>query len=1293
MLKSHERFHSANGKRLILVADDEMVNREMLNIILQPEYELIFACDGEEALKKMREYGDVLSLVLLDLMMPVMSGTTLLKEVKGDPVLKQIPVIVLTGDQEAEVESLQNGASDFIPKPYPKPEVILARVLRTIELSEDRQIILSTERDHLTGLYNREYFYRYAEQFDHHHKDMEMDAIVVDINHFHTINERFGTAYGDSILRQIGKKVRAMVQDTGGIVCRQADTFMIYCPHGKEYKAILESASSGLSVDNEDGNSVRLRMGVYANADKTLDIERRFDRAKMAADTVRNSFTRTIGIYDNTMYERELYTEQLIEDFPKAIAEKQFKVYYQPKFDIRPDAPILASAEALVRWQHPVLGIISPGVFIPLFEENGLIPTLDNYVWETVAKQIRDWKDRLGFAVPVSVNISRIDMYDPDLIEKLQGLVSDNGLSPSELLLEITESAYTQDSQQIIGTVNRLRELGFHIEMDDFGTGYSSLNMISALPIDVLKLDMQFIRSAFDHGRDTRMLEIIIDIADYLSVPVIAEGVETEEQLNALKAMGCDFVQGYYFSRPVPTEEFERFLIERRELGTDWPEEDRLEEKAPSAGFGKIVYALSSGFQSVYYVDTENNHYVEFSSEGKHEDLQIETGGSDFFADTQRNIQHVVFEEDRARVSLCLQKDELLAQLADGHPYTLTYRLIIAGEPTYYTLKAVKTTTPDTHHIVIGVSNVDDQIKQTEALEKGRNTLDFNGLARFLSNDVESIYYVDTAADTYMEFVTKGAYGALKLEITGTAFFDDCQKNIKSVVYAEDQEKVSAAMEKDALLSALENDQMFSIDYRLLIDGRPLYYRMRAHLVEDDDKSHIIIGVSNIDAEVTEGQKLEKERQSAATYSRIAQALARDYFSIYYVDINTDYFIEYSSNDKFLDLGIEKNGGDFFNLSRKNMERVAHPEDLEQFLSVFTKENVMRELEQNGVFAISYRLLFDGVPNYVRMKITQMGDSHIVVGISNVNAEMRRQQEALTYSRIARALARDYFCIYYVDTETDRFIEYSANGEYKEMGIEKTGESFFDLSRANFKRIAYPEDIEDFLASFTKENILKAKETSGVFTLTYRLIFDKTPTYVHMKATCMEDKADPHIVIGVSNIDEQIKREQEHASVLRTAKEIANKDPLTGVKSKHAYIEEEAALNDAIGGGTAVPFAIAVCDVNELKKTNDTMGHEAGDELICSASTEICNIFAHSPVYRYGGDEFVVILRGRDYENREELMSRLARENDVHRRLGGVIIACGISDYLPGKDDAVASVFRRADEAMYENKKQLKDGI
>ena len=560
---SEVSFIPSVEKRRILMVEDEFINQEILKALLIDTYEVVSAFTGTEALDILGTQYETISLILLDLNLPDIHGLDVLRKIKDDPVLTKLPVIVMTADGEAEVESLSLGAIDFIPKPYPQQKVILARILRTIELSEGRDILRWTERDHLTGLYNKEFFYHYATQLDVYHKDAPTDAIMLNINHFRTLNDRYGKRYGDKVLQSVAEHVKETVRETGGIVCRsEADSFLIYCPHREDYEAILEKTSISTPVDGLNENRIRIRMGVYADVDKTLDIERRFDRAKMAADTVRGNFTNAIGLYDNTMREAELLSEQLIEDFQAAIREKQFQVFYQPKFDIRPSEPVLKSAEALVRWKHPKLGMISPGVFIPLFENNGLIQALDHYVWSDAAAHVREWKRRLGISLPVSVNVSRVDLLDPSLVDKLKGIVSENNLSYGELLLEITESAYTQDSDQIIEKVEQLRQLGFRIEMDDFGSGYSSLSMLSSLPIDALKLDMQFIRNAFKQRKDTRLLEAMIHLAESFEVPTIAEGVETMEQMRTLKMMGCDIVQGYYFSRPLPANEFEVYIVE-----------------------------------------------------------------------------------------------------------------------------------------------------------------------------------------------------------------------------------------------------------------------------------------------------------------------------------------------------------------------------------------------------------------------------------------------------------------------------------------------------------------------------------------------------------------------------------------------------------------------------------------------------------------------------------------------------------------------------------------------------------
>ena len=548
----------AGGKRHILVADDEFINRELLENILSDEYDVLKAEDGEMAYEMIRQNRNTLSLILLDLIMPKMTGLELLARISDEPDLKGIPVIVLTSDHDSEVESLRNGAYDFIPKPYPQPDVIKARVSRSIELAENRQIISATERDELTGLYTIEYFYRYGSQFDKYYPNAEMDALCFDVNHFHVLNERFGTEKGDEILKHIAERLETVFADKASFVCRKtADTFLVYCSHRDhdEYAKIVDQIAE---IGEDLHTSLKMRVGVYSCRIFILT-------TFVYLPNRQHNYTVSVSDFDEALIDAELFAEQLVEEFPKALEEKQFLVYFQPKFDIRGDKPVLSSAEALVRWIHPSLGMISPGAFIPLFEGDGLIAKLDEYVWRRTAEKIADWKARLGISVPVSVNLSRADLYDPELVDTMEKITRESGISRDDLYLEVTESAYVSDSSQMVDRVKALREHGFFIEMDDFGSGYSSLNMISELPIDALKLDMKFIRTAFEKKNDTRMISIVIDIADYLKVPVIAEGVETEEQYLELKRLGCAIIQGYYFSKPVPADEFERFLNDKKE--------------------------------------------------------------------------------------------------------------------------------------------------------------------------------------------------------------------------------------------------------------------------------------------------------------------------------------------------------------------------------------------------------------------------------------------------------------------------------------------------------------------------------------------------------------------------------------------------------------------------------------------------------------------------------------------------------------------------------------------------------
>ena len=386
---------------------------------------------------------------------------------------------------------------------------------------------------------------------------MPMDAAVVDINRFHIVNELYGKAYGDLILKRIGNSIHSFVQRTGGLACRAgSNTFYIYIPHDTGLNDQIPVFLSEIE-ESIDDPKITLRIGLYSDDGSGLDMERRFDRSGLACRKLRNSYSTCFEFYNAELHSKELHAERLINDMDRAIAEKQFKVYYQPKYCITGEKPVLTSAEALVRWLHPEFGMISPGEFISIFEKNGLIQKLDRFVWNEAAAQIRRFKDEFGVYIPISVNVSRVDIFNPLLAEILIDISKTNGIPTEKLLLEITESAYTDNAEQIIDTVHSLRDKGFRIEMDDFGSGYSSLNMLTSLPIDALKLDRAFTCNICSDSKASRLVGIMIEISRLIEVPVIAEGVETKEQMELLKELGCDIIQGYYFSRPLPSDDYE----------------------------------------------------------------------------------------------------------------------------------------------------------------------------------------------------------------------------------------------------------------------------------------------------------------------------------------------------------------------------------------------------------------------------------------------------------------------------------------------------------------------------------------------------------------------------------------------------------------------------------------------------------------------------------------------------------------------------------------------------------------
>ncbi len=546
-------------KKKILIVEDNELNRSLLSDILSDEYQVLEAENGRKALDILEQNKDSVALVLLDVMMPVMDGYTFLQRIRDDAELSLIPVIVTTqSDSEAdEVNALIHGATDFVPKPY-RPQVILHRVASLIKLRETAAMVNQFQYDRLTGLYSKEFFYQKVRERLLEEPEQDYCIVCSNIENFKLLNDIFGAQEGDRLLKEIAAIAQKMVGSTGFCGRFTADRFLALQKREQELRDRQNFGYLGEQRVSPVMKNVVMRWGIYEITDRSISVEQMCDRALLAADSIRGQYNQYFAVYDDSLRRRLLKEKAITDAIETALNEKQFVIYFQPQYGVN-DA-CMTGAEALVRWNHPEWGFMSPGEFVPLLERNGFISRLDQYIWEQTCIILQDWRDKGYPLLPVSVNVSRADVYQLNLVEILLKLIQKYDIAPEYLHLEITESTYAKNPEQIICTVDQLRKLGFIVEMDDFGSEYSSLNMLSQMELDILKLDMKFIRNEMEKPEERSILKDIISMVHRIGMSVVAEGVETREQMERVKAFGCDYVQGYYLARPMTAPEFGELL-------------------------------------------------------------------------------------------------------------------------------------------------------------------------------------------------------------------------------------------------------------------------------------------------------------------------------------------------------------------------------------------------------------------------------------------------------------------------------------------------------------------------------------------------------------------------------------------------------------------------------------------------------------------------------------------------------------------------------------------------------------
>ena len=543
-----------NGRRAVLIVDDDEFSREMLHDMLEEDFNIYEAADGKEALNMLEDIYNEVSVIISDINMPNVNGFEMLEKINADPLFSSIPVIAVTSDNEEE-RCLQLGAADFVNKPYNRA-VLLSRINSIVRLRESSSALSEIEYVSKSNIYTRQAFIHHYKNALSKHSEIDWSLIVYNINEYRKNYEALGfDDYGNCALA-----IGAIINGINGyhlLVGKNNENEFVIMTDMKT-NDFIEQLTLAL---NADELPLLGKIGIYEHLDKKEGAYEAINNAKEAIDSIYDLYDVHYHIYDEKLRLRKSKILLIESKMEEALSNDQFVVHYQPKHDAKTGE--LVGAEALIRWLSPEYGFMSPADFIPLFEKNGFIAKVDEYVWDRTCFNIRKWLDKGIDVVPISINTSRNDFSRKDFLARRMEPLKENELDPKYLHMEVTESLFSEDVEELSEILKTCKDAGFEIEMDDFGTGYSSLNILTTLPLDVLKLDMSFAKH-FDDKRRHQVFEICVRLAKRLNLKTVSEGVETLELAKRIADMGVDIIQGYCYSKALSEKEFEAYMISHK---------------------------------------------------------------------------------------------------------------------------------------------------------------------------------------------------------------------------------------------------------------------------------------------------------------------------------------------------------------------------------------------------------------------------------------------------------------------------------------------------------------------------------------------------------------------------------------------------------------------------------------------------------------------------------------------------------------------------------------------------------
>ena len=1125
-----------------------------------------------------------------------------------------------------------------------------------------------SDHDTLSGLLSRSGFDKRARMIIDGHPNESYLLVYGDIDRFKVYNDLFGAPAGDRLLADIGAMIRDLMPAGAAAARLRADHFVCCCSRSSFDPDRMLAALDAWFASYREDFTFFVRLGIFPIDDPSLDVNLMCDRALLALRSAKSGYVGSKYVfYDEKLRSSVLKEQELAGEMIAALEGGQFVPYFQPQY--RYATGRMIGAEVLARWNHPAKGLLGPTEFIPVFERNGLIATFDYYMWEQACRCLRMWIDGRGVegAPRLSVNLSRADIYRSDLCTYLKGLVERYDV-PAELLhLEITESAYMEAPEQLIGAVTKLRAAGFVVEMDDFGSGYSSLNTLKDVPVDVLKLDMGFL-GASASSRGGLILASVVRMARWLDLPLIAEGVETKQQAAYLASVGCDYMQGYLFSKPVDRETFEKLLEGTAVEDLAHPFAESLQDGA--AEFWDVDSQLSLIFNSyagpaaIAEYDGETCELIRVNGEfARLLDLDDEAASAEL---VRKNFLGVLQEEDRAAL------EEALRAASEGDAACdLRYRSA-AGKGRWLRLHLRPLSRADSviSLYVLAEETTEEQVLR-DRLAAPRDSIP-GGLQRLRRQNEARQQLYDAIPCGIVRYTVGDGQHIVSINKKG------CE-----LLGYRDREEFIASSGDNALMPIHEDDvprHRAGIE-RLRNGSKPLDFAYRYY--RSDGTVGWLEGTSAYELG-PEGEPMiqsafldvsgRRRKSHELDLQRFTEVLCSVYDEIFEFDRMDDrYHVLYSAlHPESIGVALPL---------EEALERwMAHIPDGVERAGLRKTFDECRANVSGKPSSCTYKLSKGGNATWCQSTFIRVSDTctlccnkDVTEGLATEDRRRAWQDERYRLlTEMTNKMSFDY------DSDTDTVLLY----------IDRTGDGveaqviphYLEKLASTRSGVVHPDDMDDVRRMF-EDARAGAAEVSAEYRANY---YGHGYAWYRANLFVAHDNAGAwHLVGLIENIEDE-----------RDLRYRAENDAATGLGN-------HATTQDLVAAALAKPAVrehsvCVVLDIDDFKAVNDNSGHMEGDALLRKVGSVLRSSFRESDVIgRVGGDEFVLLLKEVDMD------VVLRKLNQVRAQISATTVpglghapTLSVGVYATCSDDRTyRDVFTRADEALYQAKRAGKNRV